>query len=133
METFKKGRNNAAYEGKINMFKITVATDIPQIEKYMDGTSKGIMMGCYEEQGLTGGVFFDIIDGAGYIEQLKCDDEAMREVIAKAALNFLDINGIQDVYVKNDKFYKQLGFKEAAGDLLYLNLEGYFTNHEGGC
>ena len=115
------------------MFKITVAKDIEEFCRYMDYKSKGLMMGCYEEQGITGGVCFDITDGAGYIEALKADDERMKPVIAKAALNFLDLNGITDVYVKYDDFYKTLGFREDVGGLMYLNLEGYFTNHEGGC
>ncbi len=115
------------------MFKITVARDIEEFEKYMDYKTRGMMMGCYEESGITGGVCFDIIDGAGYIEALKSDDERMKEIIAKAALNFLDIHGISDVYVKKDEFYKTLGFCDDVAGMMYLNLEGYFTSHEGGC
>ncbi len=115
------------------MFKITVVKDIEEFEKYMDFKSKGMMLGCYEETGLTGGVCFDITDKAGYIEKLKADDERMKEVIAKAALNFLDVHGITDVYVKSDDFYKTLGFGNDISGMMYLNLNGYFTTHKGGC
>lgn len=113
------------------MFKITVARDVEEFRKYMDYDTMGMMMGCYEEDKITGGICFDIENEAGYIRKMRADDESMKQVIAKAALNFMELHGIYDVYVKDDEFYKTVGFTDAGNGMLYINLDGYFTKNEG--
>lgn len=117
------------------MFYIGAAKkdDIQKACKYLNTETKGMILTCYEENEFIGAVCFDIKNGAGIIECLKADKPEMKTVIAKAALNFLELHNIYDVYVYDDYgFYESLGFKPE-GDKMKLNLEGYFTSHEKGC
>lgn len=111
------------------MFKISVVTkeEMNDFIAYMGYESKGMMLVCREETGITGGICFDLIDGGAYIEKVKAEKEEMLEIIIKAALNFLDLNNIYDVYAEktDEKIYKLLGFKES-GNKIHLNIFGYF-------
>lgn len=115
--------------GEKIMFKISVAKkeEFDEFKNYMDYSSNGIMLICREEGKITGGICFDLFEKGALIQKMKTDEEAMREIMIKSALNFLDINKIYDVYVKdnNEKIYEMLGFKKD-GELMHLNIFGYF-------
>ncbi len=119
------------------MFKIipVLIEDLEKTKKYLDTDTKGMILACYENGGITGAASFDIDGDTGYFESVKTDSEEMINIMAKSVLNFLEMHGILDVYAmpgENDELYKALGFKPAEeikdGYSLYLNLEGYFTH-----
>ena len=124
------------------MFSIKMATpeQIPEAELYLDKKIKGLCMLLYE-QSLTGAVEFNIVPGGAYIEALKTDKEEMRYVTLASALNFLDLNGIHDVYI-NLSEYKDLCKKmkfipcedgpvpPKNGYLARVDLRGYFTSEK---
>ncbi len=119
------------------MFKIIPVPmdDLDKVMAYLDTDTKGMILACYEEEGITGAASFDIADGVGFFEYMKTDKPEMENVMGKSVLNFLELHGILDVYAKTgtkDEYFKSLGFKPAdeikKGWGLYLNLEGYFTH-----
>ena len=111
------------------MFKISVAKkdEFEDFKNYMDYSSNGIMLICREEGKITGGICFDLFEKGAIIQKMKTDEEAMREIMVKSALNFLDLNRVYDVYINDadEKIYKLLGFKKD-GNLMHLNISGYF-------
>lgn len=111
------------------MFKISVAKkdEFEDFKNYMDYSSNGIMLICRESGKITGGICFDLFEKGAIIQKMKTDDEAMREIMVKSALNFLDLNRVYDVYINDtdEKIYKLLGFKKE-GNLMHLNIAGYF-------
>jgi len=124
------------------MFKITIVKkeDAQNVADYLEYKSKGITLACYEEGEITGAVCFDIIQGNGYVQKVKTNDPNMKIVVGKAALNFLELHNIYNVYVNDEndmEYFKTLGFKdtgnypqELGGSYVaYLNLEGYFDAH----
>ena len=119
------------------MFKIIPVPmdDLDKVRAYLGNNTKGMILACYEKEGITGAASFDISDGAGFFEDMKTDKPEMENVMGKSVLNFLELHGILDVYAKTgtkDEYFKSLGFKPAdeikSGWGLYLNLEGYFTH-----
>lgn len=121
------------------MFKISMATkeQLPQVLDYLGFETNAFVMGCYEEGSLTGAVAFDIIDGSGVILSLKTQEAQMQQVVLSAALNFLDLNGIETVYsCQEGRLYSMMRF-EKSRDKRYkmeLSLPGYFScegRHEG--
>lgn len=129
METFAKGRNRQT------MFKITPVKpeDVSKLIEYLKPTKNGIMLACYEQEGITGGVCFDIDGQCAYLDVLKTDKSEMEEVILKAAMNFLDLHKIYNFYVKEEKeLYKRLDFKlsEKRDYKMYVNIDGYFDTHK---
>lgn len=123
------------------MFKISPATgeNILWARKYLEYEAMGMIMVLYEDDVKTGAVCFDIQNSAGLLQKVKVDNPAMKMVTAKAAMNFLELSRIYDLYIEseefsqNENFYKMLGFKEKDGQG-YINLEGYFdAKHEKGC
>ena len=119
------------------MFKIipVLKDDLDKVKTYLDTDTKGMILACYEEEGITGAASFDIDGGTGFFEDMKTDKPEMENVMGKAVLNFLEIHGILDVYAQTgtkDEYFKSLGFKPAdeikEGWGLYLNLEGYFAH-----
>ena len=119
------------------MFRIipVLKDDIEKTKKYLNSDTKGMILACYENGGITGAASFDIEGGAGYLESVKTDSTEMINIMAKSVLNFLEMHSILDVYAMegvNDELYAALGFKPAQekqnGYGLYLNLEGYFTH-----
>ena len=119
------------------MFKIipVLKDDLDKVRAYLDTDTKGMILACYEQEGITGAASFDISGGAGFFEDMKTDKPEMENVMGKAVLNFLEMHGILDVYAKKgakEEYFKSLGFKPAQkeenGWGLYLNLEGYFTH-----
>ncbi len=111
------------------MFKISVAKkeEFEDFKNYMDYSSNGIMLICREAGQITGGICFDLFEKGAIIQKMKTDDKSIEEIMVKSALNFLDLNKIYDVYVKDneEKIYKMLGFKQD-GELMHLNISGYF-------
>lgn len=125
------------------MFHITVAKkeDLSWTAKYLGVQSKGITLACYEDEKITGAVCFDIIDGKGILQRLRTQQPEMKEVVAKAALNFLELHHILEVYTDCEDeraFFRMLGFRETNARpkgicgkyAAYLNLDGYFTSKE---
>ena len=119
------------------MFKIIPVpmNDLDKVMAYLGTDTKGMILACYEEEGITGAASVDISGGVGFFEYMKTDKPEMENVMGKSVLNFLELHGILDVYAKagtNDEYFKSLGFKPAEkeenGWGLYLNLEGYFTH-----
>lgn len=111
------------------MFKISVAKkeEFEEFKNYMDYSSDGIMLVCRESGKITGGICFDLFEKGALIQKMKADEKAMEEIMVKSALNFLDLNKIYDVYIKdnNEDIYKILGFKND-GEFMHLNISGYF-------
>ena len=96
------------------MFKISVAKkdEFEDFKNYMDYSSNGIMLICREEGKITGGICFDLFEKGAIIQKMKTDEEAMREIMVKSALNFLDLTRVYDVYINDtdEKIYKLLSF-----------------------
>ena len=123
------------------MFKISPATgeNITWAREYLRFNAMGMIMVLYEDDIKTGAVCFDIEGSKGVLQKLKVDNPEMKMVTAKAAMNFLELSSIYDLYIDksefsgNEDFYKMLGFKDTDGQG-YINLEGYFgAKHEKGC
>ena len=123
------------------MFTVAPATgsDISWAVNYLGYKTMGMIMVLSEEGVKTGAVCFDIKNSKGILQKLKVDNPEMKVVTAKAAMNFLELNNIYNVYIekdeflKNEQFYKNLGFENKDGQG-FINLEGYFdANHEKGC
>ena len=123
------------------MFKIIPATgtDINWARDYLGYNSNGMIMILSEEDIKTGAVCFDIKDSTGILEKIKVDNPEMKTVTTKAAMNFLELNNIYNLYIekdeflKDEEFYRSLGFENKNGQA-YINLEGYFdAKHEKGC
>lgn len=117
------------------MFKITpvMPEDTNKLIEYLKPEKNGIILALYEENGITGGVCFDIEEDNAYLDVLKVDDPFMEEVVLKAAMNFLDVNGIYNFYLKEEKeLYKRLNFKKSDKEeyKMYVNLDGYFDTHK---
>lgn len=129
MATLKKGRNRQT------MFKITPVKpeDVLRLKEYLKPETNGIMLACYEQEKITGGVSFDINGGEAYLDVLKADEPVMEEVILKAAMNFLELHKIYDFYVREEnELFKRLDFKktEKQGYKMYVNVDGYFDTHK---
>ncbi len=81
-------------------------------------------------------VSYDGSDGTVHLMSLidGYDDYIDRFLIGKAALNFLDLNGVKNVtYIgKDEKLAKALGFK-IENETMTLCLEGYFSGNHDGC
>ena len=117
------------------MFKITpVRPEDTEIAiKYLNPTKNGIILACYEPEGITGAVCFDIDGENAYLDVLKADKQIMEEVILKAAMNFLEVHGIFNFYLPDETdLYKLLDFKKSDKDgyKMYVNIDGYFDTHK---
>ena len=90
---------------------------------------------CATEKGKLLGVGAVSMDASGAkIEEVVCDED-IDWLIGKALLNSLELGGIMDVVIENEKLFalaKMLRFKEDGGKYT-VNLEGYFTAGCGGC
>jgi hypothetical protein len=69
------------------------------------------------------GVIYDLSNAAGI------DDLEALIIMGRAALNFIDLCGVQDVIIKteNKNLPEILGFKKDGG-VYGINLEGYFNS-----
>ena len=117
------------------MFKITPVRpeDAGRAIEYLKPAKNGIILACYEEERITGAVCFDIEGTEAFLDTLKADEPVMEEIILKAAMNFLELHGIFDFYLPEEKdLYKLLDFKKSdrEGYRMYVNLDGYFDTHK---
>ena len=117
------------------MFKITPVKpeDTAKVIKYLNPTKNGIILACYEEGGITGAVCVDIDGDSAFLDVLKADEQIMEEIILKAAMNFLELRGIFNFYLPDEKdLYKLLDFKKSDREdyKMYVNLDGYFDTHK---
>ena len=117
------------------MFKITPVKpeDTDKVIKYLKPTKNGIILACYENDGITGAVCFDMEGDCAFLDVLKSDEQIMEEIILKAAMNFLELKGIYNFYLPDEKdLYKILDFKKSDRDgyKMYVNLDGYFDTHK---
>lgn len=117
------------------MFKITpvMPEDTKKVIEYLKPAKNGIILACYEETGITGAICFEIDGGDAYLDVLKSDKPIMEEVILKAAMNFLEVHGVYNFYLPEEKdLYKLLDFKKTdrEGYKMYVNIDGYFDTHK---
>lgn len=117
------------------MFKITpvLPEDTKKAIEYLNTQKNGIILACYEEEGITGAVSFEIDGDEAFLDVLKSDKPIMEEVILKAAMNFLEVHGIYNFYLPEEKdLYKLLDFKKTdrQGYKMYVNIDGYFDTHK---
>lgn len=117
------------------MFKITPVKpeDTAKAINYLNPTKNGIILACYEEGEITGAVCFDIDGDCAFLDVIKSDEQIMEEIILKAAMNFLELRGIYNFYLPEEKdLYKILDFKKSDRDgyKMYVNLDGYFDTHK---
>lgn len=117
------------------MFQITPVRpeDINAVTEYLKPAKNGIILACYEPEGITGAVCFDINGDEAFLDVLKTDKPVMEEVILKAAMNFLEVHGIYNFYLPDEKdLYKLMDFKKTdkAGYKMYVNIDGYFDTHK---
>lgn len=117
------------------MFKITPVKpeDVARLKEYLKPETNGIMLACYEQDEITGGISFDIDGGEAFLDTMKADEPAMEEIILKAAMNFLELHKIFDFYVKEEKeLFKRLDFKKSEKQdyKMYVNIHGYFDTHK---
>lgn len=117
------------------MFKITPVKpeDTQRVIQYLNPTKNGIILACYEQEKITGAVCFDIESDCAFLDVLKADEQIMEEIILKAAMNFLELQGIYNFYLPDEKdLYKLLDFKKSdrEGYKMYVNLDGYFDIHK---
>lgn len=117
------------------MFTITPVKpeDTQRAIEYLNPSKNGIILACYEEKRITGAVCFDIEGDEAFLDVLKADEQIMEEVILKSAMNFLEIHGIYNFYLPEEKdLYKLLGFSKTDRDgyKMYVNIDGYFDTHK---
>lgn len=117
------------------MFRITPVKpeDTKRAIEYLNPAKNGIILACYEGDKITGAVCFDIEGGCAYLDVLKADEQIMEEVILKSAMNFLEVHGVFDFYLPDEKdLYKLLDFKKSDKDgyKMYVNIDGYFDTHK---
>ena len=92
--------------------------------------------GAYEDDEIVGAAQFKLIDGVGYISDLRCVGEPnfpLIMLLGRAVLNFLDLHGVEEAYFEpRGDFYERsaliIGFKLNAEGRFYANLNGMFTS-----
>lgn len=117
------------------MFKITPVKpeDIKFMEEYLNPEKNCIILACYEPEGITGGVSFEIEGGDAFLDKLRADELIMEEILLKSAMNFLEVHGIYNLYLKEETdLYHRLDFKESdkQGYKMQVNIDGYFDTHK---
>ena len=73
-------------------------------------------------------------DGTGHIYDIApapdTDDFTSQFVLGRAALNFMDLCGVEDAYFEGEesRLTKAVGFKMLEDGRLYMCLKGFFTS-----
>lgn len=117
------------------MFKITPVRpeDTNKLIEYLKPSKNGVILACYEQESITGGVCFDIEGDCAFLDVLKADMPIMEEIILKAAMNFLELHGIYNFYLPEETdLYKKIDFKKSDREdyKMYVNIDGYFDTHK---
>ena len=88
----------------------------------------------YEDGCFLGICQFGMRDGAGHVYHIApapgTDDFTSQFVLGRAALNFMDLCGVEDAYFEGDesRLTKAVGFKKQEDGRLYMCLKGFFTS-----
>lgn len=94
------------------MIRVTVIDDERIIQSVSDIKGEGVLMAWAQENEKSPGhcIFTD----AGEIKTIK-DNDNVFELLVRATLNYLDLNGVKKGFCLNDELFeglKKLGFKE---------------------
>lgn len=100
---------------------VTYNADYFAYSAYEDGTFLGVCQ-------------FGMRDGAGHIYNIAkapgTDDFTVQFVLGRAALNFMDLCGVEEAYFEGEESRLSLavGFKKNEEGKLYVNLKGFFSD-----
>lgn len=117
------------------MFEIKIAPPqkMPELKAYLGIETKGLIMAAYEGEVIKAAAAFDLSGSCAVLEAVRAEDE-LKVTICRAVFNFMDLNGIGEVYSLNradSDLHCELGFKPAKakdedGYAVLIELNGYF-------
>lgn len=90
----------------------------------------------YDDEKFIGICQFGMGDGVGHIYDIShapdTDDFESLFLLGRAALNFIDLCGVADAYFEGEegRLSKAVGFKRTDDGKLYMDLRGFFTDHD---